>query len=280
MKSSATPRPRRRPEWAGRNYVLLTAAAAVTGLGSHGALVAAAFAVLESGGDGGDVGLVAAARTLPLVVFLLIGGAVADRLPRHRVMVAANALNCVSQGVFAALVLTGRAELWQMLVLSALGGTGQAFFSPAAEGMLMSSVGHGQASRAFALFRMAVSGAAIGGAALGGALVAAFGPGWVLAVDAAAFAAAGALRVFLDVSHVPERAPAAGCSPTCARGGTSSSAAPGCGRSSRSSPWSSPSSAPPSPCTGRWSRRSRWAARGRGAWPWPRSAWARSAARC
>jgi len=98
---------RRRPVWAGRNYSLLTAAAVVTNLGSHGALIAAAFAVLGAGGDGGDVGLVAAARTLPLVLFLLIGGAVADRLPRHRVMVAANVLNCVSQAAFAALVLAG-----------------------------------------------------------------------------------------------------------------------------------------------------------------------------
>ncbi len=201
---------RRRPEWAGRNYVLLTGAAVITALGSHGALIAAAFAVLETGGDAGDVGLVAAARTLPLVLFLLVGGAVADRLPRHRVMVAANSLNCVSQGLFAVLVLTGRADLWHMMVLSALGGTGQAFFNPAAEGMLMSSVSGEQASRAFALFRMSMNGAAIGGAALGGAMIAAIGPGWVLAVDAAAFAVAGALRAFLDVSHIPERAPGGG----------------------------------------------------------------------
>ncbi|MFI9612554.1 MFS transporter [Streptomyces sp. NPDC052023] len=195
----------RRPAWAGRNYSLLTAAAVVTHLGSNGALVAAAFAVLEAGGDGGDVGLVAAARTLPLVLFLLIGGAVADRLPRHHVMVAANALNCVSQALFAVLVLAGEAQLWHMMLLSALGGTGQAFFSPAAEGMLMSSVQGDQVSRAFAVFRMAMQGAALGGAALGGAMVAAIGPGWVLAADAAAFAVAGALRAFLDVSHIPPR---------------------------------------------------------------------------
>ncbi|MCX4402243.1 MFS transporter [Streptomyces sp. NBC_01764] len=200
----------RRLSGAGRNYTLLTAAAVVTNLGSQGALIAAAFAVLEAGGDGGDVGLVAAARTLPLVLFLLIGGAVADRLPRHRVMVAANTLNCVSQAVFAVLVLTGEARLWQMMLLSALGGTGQAFFSPAAEGMLMSSVSGEQASRAFAMFRMAMQGAGLGGAALGGAMVAVVGPGWVLAVDAVAFAAAGALRSFLDVSHIPPREPGGG----------------------------------------------------------------------
>ncbi|MGW5633718.1 MFS transporter [Streptomyces sp. NPDC003832] len=200
----------RRPTWAGRNYSLLTAAAVVTNLGSHGALIAAAFAVLENGGDGGDVGLVAAARTLPLVLFLLIGGAVADRFPRHRVMVAANALNFLSQGAFALLVLSGEPRLWQMMLLTALGGTGHAFFSPAAEGMLLSSVSGEQVSRAFAVFRMAMQGAAVGGAALGGAMVAAIGPGWVLAADAVAFAVAGSLRAFLDVGHIAPRTPGGG----------------------------------------------------------------------
>ncbi|MFI6251392.1 MFS transporter [Streptomyces sp. NPDC051016] len=208
--SPGTPSRLRGPAWAGRNYSLLTAAAIVTSLGANGSLIAAAFAVLDAGGDGGDVGLVAAARTLPLVLFLLIGGAVADRFPRHRVMVAANALNFLSQGAFAVLVLAGEPRLWQMMLLTALGGTGQAFFSPAAEGMLMSSVSGEQAGRAFAVFRMAMQGAALGGAALGGALVAAIGPGWVLAVDAAAFAIAGTLRSFLDVSHIPPRAPGGG----------------------------------------------------------------------
>ncbi|MBJ7902677.1 MFS transporter [Streptomyces sp. DSM 110735] len=193
------------PSRTGRNYRLLTGAAVVTALGANGSFIAAAFAVLDAGGDSSDVGLVAASRTLPLVVFLLVGGAVADRMPRHRVMVAANALNFLSQGAFALLVLTGEARLWQMMLLTALGGTGQAFFSPAAEGMLMSSVESEHAGRAFALFRMATQGAALGGAALGGALVAAVGPGWVLALDAAAFAVAGSLRAFLDVRHVPAR---------------------------------------------------------------------------
>ncbi|MEU8888741.1 MFS transporter [Streptomyces sp. NPDC048442] len=201
---------RRRPSWAGRNYSLLTASAVVTSLGSNGALIAASFAVLATGGTAGDVGLVAAARTVPLILFLLIGGAVADRLPRHRVMVGANALNCLSQGAFAVLVLTGSPQLWQMMLLAGLGGVGQAFFGPAAEGMLLSTVSGEQAGRAFAVFRMSMNGASIGGAALGGAMVAAVGPGWVLAVDAAAFAAAGALRSFLDVSHIPMRVKSSG----------------------------------------------------------------------
>ncbi|MFE3882343.1 MFS transporter [Streptomyces lydicus] len=199
-----------RPAWAGRNYLLLTGATVIANLGSSGALIATAFAVLASGGSATDVGLVAAVRTVALVLFLLLGGAVADRLPRHRVMVAANALSCVSQGLFALLVLTGEPRLWQMAVLAALGGTGQAFFAPASEGMVLASVSGDQAGRAFAVFRMGMNGANIGGTALGGALVAAVGPGWVLAVDSASFAVAGLLRAFLDVEKVATRAPGGG----------------------------------------------------------------------
>lgn len=191
-----TPRP---PEWAGRNFRLLAGASFITSLGSSGALIAGAYAVIGTGGSATDVGVVAAARTLAMVVFLLVGGAVADRVPRQRVMVTANAANAASQGLFALLVLAGHPALWQMAALTATGGAAQAFFSPAAEGMLLSTVEPAHAGKAFSVFRLSMNGATIGGAALGGALVAAVGPGWVLAVDAAGFAVAGSMRSRLDV---------------------------------------------------------------------------------
>lgn len=203
-------RPARLPEWAERNFLLLTASAIVTNLGSSGAAIAYAFAVLDAGGSGTDIGLVAAARTLPLVVFLLIGGAMADRLPRHRVMVGANLLNALSQAALAVLVLSGTARIWQMAALAAVGGAGYAFYAPAAEGMVMATVDGTHAGRAFTLFRMCVNGSNIGGAALGGALAAAFGPGWVLAVDAGCFALAAALRAFLRVTGLARPAHGAG----------------------------------------------------------------------
>ncbi|MCX4993668.1 MFS transporter [Streptomyces sp. NBC_00568] len=190
------------PTWANRNFQLLAASAVITGFGSSGAMTAAAFAVLEAGGTGTDVGLVAAARTAPLVAFLLIGGAVADRLPRHRVMVAANLLNACSQAVFAVLVLSGQAQVWQMAVLSALGGTAQAFFSPASEGMILNSVQQAHASQAFAIYRLGVNGGNVAGAALGGALIAFSSPGVVLALDAGSFALAALLRMFLRVGSL------------------------------------------------------------------------------
>ncbi len=199
----------RLPPWVSRDYVLLTGSAVVTGVGGAGSMVAAAFAVLRGGGDATAVGAVAAARTVTLVLFLLVGGAVADRLPRHRVMVASNILNCASQAAFAFLVLTGHPPVWQMAGLSALGGVGQAFFNPAAEGMLMAGTRSAHAGQAFAFFRISVNGATIGGSALAGALIAAVGPGWVLALEAAGFAVAALLRSFLRVTGPPAQ-PAGG----------------------------------------------------------------------
>ncbi|MFK0193198.1 MFS transporter [Kitasatospora sp. NPDC090308] len=188
------------PAWAGRNYRVQSAAAVVSGLGNAAAPIATAFAVLHSGAGWGsaEVGYVTAARTVPLVVLLLVGGAVADRLPRHLVMVGANVFNAGSQAVLAALVLFGQPNLWALMALSAAGGAGQAFYAPAAEGVILRAVPAEHAAKAFSVFKMAVNGASIAGAALGGVLVAAVGPGWVLAGDAACFAVAAALRAGLE----------------------------------------------------------------------------------
>lgn len=188
------------PPWAGRNYRLLVSASFITNIGNSGALIAAAYAVIESGGSATDVGLVAAARTLAMVVFLLVGGALADRVPRQRVMVGANSVNALSQGLFALLVLAGSPPLWQMAALTGIGGAAHAFFSPASEGMVLSTVETAHAGKAFSVYRLSMNGATIGGAGLGGALVAAFGPGWVLAIDAAGFVLAACLRSRLTVA--------------------------------------------------------------------------------
>jgi MFS family permease len=79
--------------------------------GTAMATVAVPFAVLRSGGSASDIGFVAAAGLLPMVVFLLFGGVLADRLPRQQVMVMANLVQGAAQGVFALLVLTGQARI-------------------------------------------------------------------------------------------------------------------------------------------------------------------------
>ena len=70
-------------------------------IGNAFANVALAFAVLDLTGSKADLGFVLAARSLPQVLFLLVGGIWADRLPRHRVMVFSNVVSGLSQGAIA-----------------------------------------------------------------------------------------------------------------------------------------------------------------------------------
>ena len=71
-----------------RPFRLLFLGQAVSLLGDGMIGVALAFAVLELTGSATDLGIVLAARTVPLVAFLLVGGVWADRLPRRTVMIA------------------------------------------------------------------------------------------------------------------------------------------------------------------------------------------------
>ncbi|MER8101220.1 MFS transporter [Kitasatospora sp. NPDC094016] len=196
------PRPRRLA-WASRNFRIQTAATVVSGLGNAGAPIATAFAVLGHGGTTSEVGYVTAARLLPTVLLLVVGGALADRMPRHHLMVAANLFSGLSQVVLAALVLSGDIRLWQLMLLSAAGGAGYALYSPASGGMMLQAVAPEHAARAFSVFRMGQNASQIGGAALGGALTAAVGPGWVLALDGACFLVAASLRFFLEAEQAP-----------------------------------------------------------------------------
>lgn len=185
--------------WQSHNYRLQLASAVISALGTAAAPVAMAFAILDAGGSGTAVGLVSAAGTLPAVLFFVIGGVVADRLPRHLVIVVANLVSMVAQALFALVVFTHSVRVWELMLFAAVNGLAIAFRMPATEGLLMRSVDRAHASKAFAIFRTGLNGAQVAGAALGGVLVAAFGPGWVLALDAATFLVAGGLSARMRV---------------------------------------------------------------------------------
>ena len=91
-----------------REFRLLFAGRTVSLVGTAIAPVALAFAVLDLTGSKTDLGLILAAREIPLIVFLLAGGIWADRLPRNRVMVGANAVSGLSQPAAAALLISGQ----------------------------------------------------------------------------------------------------------------------------------------------------------------------------
>ncbi len=115
-------------------FRLLWAGQAVSAFGDGLFPIALAFAVVELTGSPGDLGLVFAAVLVPRVALMLAGGVWADRLPRQRVMLAADLLRCLTQSLAAVTLPTGTAQLWSLIVLAALCGAGDAFFAPAVTG--------------------------------------------------------------------------------------------------------------------------------------------------
>lgn len=152
--------------------------------GTTMAPVALAFAVLEVSHSAGALGLVLAARSIPEIVFLLVGGVIADRLGRTTVIQISNVGAAASQGLLAALLLTGQAELWHLVALSAVNGTLSAMTMPALAGIVPSLVPREQLQPANVLVSMSRSTLAILGPSVSAALVVTVGPGWALAVDA------------------------------------------------------------------------------------------------
>jgi MFS family permease len=186
-----------------RNFRLLMTSNVISLTGSAVSFVAIPFAVLKVGGSASDVGYVATARLIPLIAFLLLGGVVADRLPRHHIMAAANALQALAQGTSAGLILTGHARVWQLVTLAAVVGIGVGFYYPAAQGLLPQTVPPDQRPQANAQNQTGQGAAWIAGATLGGLLAGLAGPGWGLAIDAATFAIAGTLQIGMRFPRMP-----------------------------------------------------------------------------
>lgn len=173
----------------------------VATLGNAVAPIALAFAVLDLTGSARDLGLVVAARSGAMAVFLLFGGVVADRLPRQLVLVVSGALAGLSQAAVAAMVLTHTASVGRLMVFGAVNGTVSAFMFPAAGALVSQTVPAGIRRQANAINRLGANTALIAGSSLGGLLVAAFGSGWGLAVDAATFLSASVLYALIRVPH-------------------------------------------------------------------------------
>jgi predicted MFS family arabinose efflux permease len=170
-----------------RQFRLLFTGQIVSLFGDAVTGVALAFAVLDLTGSATDLGYVFAAKTIPLVAFLLIGGVFADRLPRRAVMLVADVVRFGAQGTVALLVLTHTAHIWEIVVLQAVSGTASAFFNPASTGLTPLTVSPERLQQANALRGLSMASTGIIGSAVSGALVAGVGAGWALAIDAATF---------------------------------------------------------------------------------------------
>lgn len=164
-------------------------------IGNSMSSVALAFAVLAVSDSARAMGYVLAAHTIPMVAFLLIGGVVADRVPRVVVLQVSRVSSFVTQGLAAYLVISGHAQLWELIVLEAVNGVTSAMSFPAMQGIVPSLVPDGALQPANALLSLSRNALTILGPSVAAALVAGVGAGWALGVDAATWIVSAALLV-------------------------------------------------------------------------------------
>ncbi|NYG56600.1 MFS transporter [Nocardioides perillae] len=180
-------------------------------VGAATAPLALAFAVLDLTDDPGALGAVLASATLPMLGFLLVGGVLADRLPRTALMQVAHVVQGAAQATAATLVVTGRAEVWHLAALGAVGGTATAAALPALRSVVPQLVPRAQLQEANLLLSVTRGAVAVAGPSLAALLVVTTGPGWALAVDAVAALLAAALLTRVPLpAVVHDRAAARG----------------------------------------------------------------------
>lgn len=171
-------------------------ARAVTVFGGSLAPVAITFAVLKSEG-GAALGLTLAAQTLPQLVMALVGGVVADRLERMRVLVTTNVVMFLCQATVAVALFLDQSSLTLLLTTQAVFGAARAFSSPASTGVVKELVPAAELQRANSLISMSRDTLLIFGPIVGGVLVALTSSWVAVLVNAMAFAVAGVFLVFL-----------------------------------------------------------------------------------
>jgi MFS family permease len=180
-----------------RDFRWLWLGQSVSTIGDRMVLVALALFITEQTGRPTDIGLVLAANTVPLVLVLLIGGVWADRLPRQRIMIAADLARFALHGTLAALIFAGDVGIGTIMAIEALFGTAEAFFRPAYAGLIPQTVPEQQIQPAQALTAASAQVAEFAGPALATALVIGAGAGWAFSVDAATFLVSAALLLLV-----------------------------------------------------------------------------------
>ncbi|QOV62927.1 MFS transporter [Kosakonia pseudosacchari] len=174
----------------------------LTVLGNGIAPIALAFAVLDIGGSATELGIVVAARSLFNVAFLLVGGVLADRYSRSRVLVLSSLVAACSQGVVAWLVLDGSATVMLLAILGTINGAAAGIALPASSALVPQTVPAHNLREANAFIQLGIYSGTVVGASLGGILTSAVGPGWGLAIDALGFAASAPLYLAIRMGAI------------------------------------------------------------------------------
>jgi MFS family permease len=186
-----------------RDFRLLWLGQSVSVIGDALVIVAIGLYVTRTTGSAADVSFVLAAYATPLVVFLLVGGVVADRFPRQLVIITSSLVRAGLHGTLAVLIATGTVRIWHMIVIGVVYGSAEAFFRPSYTALVPQTVASDDDIQgAQALGGVSNQLANLASPALATALVLGVGGAWAFGLDAATFVVSAAL---VSQVHARER---------------------------------------------------------------------------
>ncbi|HEY7846839.1 MAG TPA: MFS transporter [Candidatus Limnocylindria bacterium] len=185
------------------DFRLVFAGESVSLIGDQFHFIALAWLALQLTGSGVALGTVLMAAAIPRAAFMLLGGAMSDRVSPRSLMIISNALRAAVVAVVAVLVLTGNAQLWQLYVLAAVFGVVDAFFHPALNTIVPMLVSERLLPPANALVQVMQQLSALIGPAVAGLIIAAITTGPAFAIDAASFVVATVCLLFVRGGRRP-----------------------------------------------------------------------------
>jgi MFS family permease len=172
-----------------RNFRLFFAGQLLSLTGTWMQNVAQAWLVYRLTGSALLLGTVGFAGHIPVFLLAPIGGAVADRHSRHRVIITTQICAMLLAFILATLTLTGYVQIWHVVVLAGLLGTVNAFDIPARQSFFVEMVGKEDLLNAIALNSTMFNAARIVGPAVAGIVVASIGEGWCFLVNGVSYLA-------------------------------------------------------------------------------------------
>jgi len=142
---------------------------------------------------------------IPIFLFSLIGGVVADRAERRKILLGSQYVQMASATILTVLVATGRIHVWHMLCLSFISGLAQAFGGPAYQALIPSLVSREDMPNAIALNSIQFNLAVTVGPAIAGLALAKFGEQWCFGLNALSFLAPVVSLSLITARYLPEK---------------------------------------------------------------------------
>ncbi|HEX6545340.1 MAG TPA: MFS transporter [Bryobacteraceae bacterium] len=188
-----------------RDFRLMWAGACTSSIGTWMQLVAQAWLVYKLSNSAVYLGLDTFCGQIPIFLFSLFGGVIADRKNRRDILLVSQFIQMSSAFTLTVLVLTGHVQVWHILCLSFVTGTAQAFGGPAYMALVPSLVPQEYLQNAIALNSIQFNVARVLGPVLGGVALEKLGAGWCFGLNGLSFLAVMASLLAIKVYFVPQK---------------------------------------------------------------------------